>query len=420
LIFFLSALVIIGQTSLPVVNKVLGTNFAPPEDVEFSYNSIQIYVGIILALLTAITQYLKYKSTESGYFWKKMFMPLGIAVVLGTLFTIFGTVDYTKKGPVFQGSIWLAIVLSIYAIVANLLYIWIGIKGNLRNAGGSIAHVGFGMVLLGILISSSNKEVISNNLMGVPAPLGEGENPRENLTLVKDMPSNMTRYTLIYEGDSAHPKKQLWYYKIRFKSTDGKEEFLLTPNAFVNYKGNEGLMANPDSKQYWDHDVFTYITSIPNPENAADTTSFKKYIGKTGDTIFYSKGFIIIDSVRVKEKIPEEIFGKGGKLYETPLRIEAKTGSSYKLTSRAALAKGEWISIADTLTAESLMIQLQKVNDNSSVELGIKESDALLKYVTLKAYKYPFIKLLWYGVWLTAFGLLLSMLQRIRMNRKMA
>lgn len=420
LIFFLSALVIIGQTSLPVVNKVLGTNFAPPEDAEFSYNSVQIYVGIILALLTAITQYLKYKSTESSYFWKKMLIPLGITILLGTLFTVFGTVDYTKKGPVFQGSIWLAIVLSIYAIVANSLYIWTGIKGNLRNAGGSIAHVGFGMVLLGILISSSNKEVISDNLMGVPAPLGEGENPRENLTLVKDMPSKMTRYTLTYEGDSAHPKKQLWYYKIRFKSIDGKEEFLLMPNAFVNYKGNEGLMANPDSKHYWDHDVFTYITSIPNPENAADTSSFKKYVGTIGDTIFYSKGFIIIDSIRIKENIPEEIFGKGGKLFETPLRVQAMTGSSYKLTARTALAKGEWISIADTLTAENLIIQLQKINPNNAVEIGIKESDALLKYVTLKAYKYPFIKLLWYGVWITAFGLLLSMIQRIRLNRKMA
>lgn len=50
------------------------------------------------------------------------------------------------------------------------------------------------------------------------------------------------------------------------KSNDGKEDFILSPNAFVNYKGNEGLMANPDSRHYWDHDVFTYITSIPNPE----------------------------------------------------------------------------------------------------------------------------------------------------------
>jgi cytochrome c-type biogenesis protein CcmF len=43
-------------------------------------------------------------------------------------------------------------------------------------------------------------------------------------------------------------KRPLWFYYIRFKSKDGKEEFVLKPNAFVNYKGNEGLMANPASK----------------------------------------------------------------------------------------------------------------------------------------------------------------------------
>jgi cytochrome c-type biogenesis protein CcmF len=51
------------------------------------------------------------------------------------------------------------------------------------------------------------------------------------------------------------------------------------------------------------------------------------------------------------------------------------------------------------------------------VQLGIKQSDSILKYVTLKAYKYPFIKLLWYGIWITAFGLLLSMYNRIKKNR---
>lgn len=61
-------------------------------------------------------------------------------------------------------------------------------------------------------------------------------------------------------------QKQLSYYKVRFKSKDGKEEFVLTPNSFVNYKGNEGLMSNPDARHYWNHDVFTYITSISNPD----------------------------------------------------------------------------------------------------------------------------------------------------------
>jgi len=418
LVFFLSAIVIIGKTSLPVFNKIFGTNIAPPEDAEFAYNSIQIYVAIIMAALTAVSQYLKYKDTSGNYFWKKILIPSIITLILSALFIVFGDIDYNKKGPVFQGSIWLAVVCSIYTIVANAGYIWLGLKGNLKLSGGSISHVGFGMVLLGILISSSNKEILSNNIGGIPAPLAEGEDPRENLTLVKDMTANMGRYSLTYEGDSAHPKKQQWYYKVRFKSNDGKEEFVLLPNAFVNYKGNEGLMANPSAKHYWDHDVFTYITSIPNPENEKDTSSFKPFTRKTGDSLFYSRGFIIIQDVKPKDSILEELFGADGTLYEVPLKIYSKTGSTYSVTSRLANAKGEWFAIPDTITSESLVLQLQKVNPDKTIEMGVKESSAVLKYVTLKAYRFPFIKLLWYGVWITAIGILISMVRRIQLNRK--
>ena len=59
LVFFLSALVIIGKTSIPVVNKILGTKMAPPEKAEFSYNQIMVFIAIIIAVLTAVTQYLK-------------------------------------------------------------------------------------------------------------------------------------------------------------------------------------------------------------------------------------------------------------------------------------------------------------------------------------------------------------------------
>ncbi len=114
----------------------------------------------------------------------------------------------------------------------------------------------------------------------------------------------MGKYWVTYESDSAHPKKQLWFYNIRFKSKDGKEEFVLQPNAFVNYKGNEGLMANPSSRHYWDHDVFTYITSLPNPEKQKDKSVFKPQKMKAGDTIFYSNGYMVLEDVRSKENLP--------------------------------------------------------------------------------------------------------------------
>jgi len=417
LVIFLSALVISSQTSLPVFNKIFGTTLAPPADVEFSYNSIQLYVALILAVLTAISHYLKYQSTSRSYFWKKMLTPALISAVAGALFLIFGEVNYQKKGAVFHYSITLTILFSFYTVIANASYIWVGVKGKIRKAGGPIAHVGFGMVLTGILLSSANKEIISTNINGIPAPLGEGENPQENLTLVQGLPVTMGNYTLTYLKDSAHPKKPLWFYKIQFKNQKEKEDFILTPNAFVNYKGNQGLMANPDARHYWDHDVFTYITSIPDPENQKDTAVFKSYLQQQGDTLFYSNGFMTIDSIQIRDNLPKELFGEEGKLFEVPIRVRSKTGTSYLVTGRAAFVKGQWISLSDTLVSEGLILQLQEASPKGTVRLGIKESDALLKYVTLKAYRYPFVKVLWYGVWLTAIGLLLSMVNRIRKNR---
>lgn len=418
LAFFLSALVIIGKTSLPVFNKIFGTKIAPPENQEFSYNQIQVFVAIIIAVLTAVTQYLKYKSTDNRFFLKKLLIPTLIAAVVASLVLAFGDINYRKESAGFMAAIWVAVACSIYAIVANASYIWIGLKGKLRLSGGSVAHVGFGMVLLGILISSSKKEVLSNNINGIPAPLGSSENPAENLTLVKGLTVDMGKYFLTYEGDSAHPKKQLSYYKVRFKRKDGKEEFVLTPNSFVNYKGNEGLMSNPDSRHYWDHDVFTYITSIANPDKKTDTTSFQSHTIKTGDTVFYSRGFIVLNQIKKRtDSLPEELFGKNGSLEEAKLKVFAKTGTSYNVSPKLVNAKGDILNLADTVTAESLIVQLQKINPDNSAVIGTKESNAVMDYITLKAYKFPFIRLLWYGVVITAAGIIISMVRRIRLQR---
>ena len=216
LVFFLTAIIIIGKTSLPVLNKVLETlhtwfpsvalfdrKIAEPEDPEFAYNSIQVYVAIIIALLTAITQYLKYKDTPSPYFWKRILTPTIIAVIIAGAVLAFGHVNYGIKGPMFQGAIWIAVACSIYSIVANFSYIWVGLKGKLRISGGSISHVGFGMVLLAILITSSKKEVLSHNTSGIMVDFGKesDEKPGENLTLVKGIRTDMGKYWVTYESE---------------------------------------------------------------------------------------------------------------------------------------------------------------------------------------------------------------------------
>ena len=163
LVLFLTAIFITAKTSVPVYNKIFGTSIAQPENVEFSYNKVVILVAIIIGLLSAITQYFKYKKTSSANILKKIAIPTLIAAIITTVITVFYPLTYYKMGAGFLGAAYVALFASIYSVVANAAYIWIGLNGKLKSAGGSVAHFGFALMLVGILISSSNKDKITGN-----------------------------------------------------------------------------------------------------------------------------------------------------------------------------------------------------------------------------------------------------------------
>src|ERR1700744_732051 len=83
LVIFLSAMFIIISTSLPVYNLMMspGKKVNTGDDQTFSYNRIMIFIAILLGLLTAVTQYLKYKGTTREALLKKIAVPTAVALV---------------------------------------------------------------------------------------------------------------------------------------------------------------------------------------------------------------------------------------------------------------------------------------------------------------------------------------------------
>lgn len=422
LILFASALSIIVMTSLPVFNKIAGlfrasdqTIFKPlaiGEDSEYSYNRIQIYVAISLGLLSATVQYLKYKQTSSGSLFRKVGRPGVIALFLSIGVLLFGNINYDVHGSGYLILIIIAIASCIYAVVANLSYIWIALKGNLKLAGGSIAHFGFGLMLLGILISSSKKQTLSLHATALTYTVNVNEKPGENLTLLKGTRTSMGDYWVTYEGDSAHPKKTLWYYKIRFESKNGKEDYTLRPNAFVNYKGSEGLMSNPAAKHYWNHDLFIYVTSVPDPVAKKDTTQFQETIMKEGDTVSYSGGFFVLEKIISKTNITTAGLAANDTASIATIKLFSKNNSAY--TSQPILVKRDQqlFSLPDTVKEANLIFQLNKTGDGN-FEIGIKQPESMIQFVTLKVYRFPFINLLWAGTLIMVGGFSISLKNRI-------
>jgi cytochrome c-type biogenesis protein CcmF len=342
-----------------------------------------------------------------------------VSIALGSAVVVLGNIHYDREGPMYLGAIWLGVACSVYAIIANAAYIWIGMKGKIGVSGASVAHFGFGLVLLGILLSSSKKEVLSYN-KGMPVDFGKDskENPGENLTLIRGLSMPMGKFDVTYLGDSAHPKKQQWYFKVHFKSRTDDEEFTLLPDAFVNYKGNEGLMANPSSKHYIDHDIFTYITSLPNPEKNKDTSTFRPRVVGVGDTVFYSNGYMILDRVVPNPSNETYQFTAKDTALMAEISVFSKEGPQYHARPVFYVKDNNPQYIVDSVISQNLTLAFTQVTTDRKIVLQVKESNTLMKYITLKAYKFPFINVLWIGVIITAIGILMSMIRRIVQNRR--
>ena len=199
--------------------------------------------------------------------------------------------------------------LRVYMLrLANAGYIWTGLKGKLKVAGASVGHIGFGVFLVGILISSSKKEILSINRIN-PLNFGDGNKitgtGMENLTLYHGVRNDMGEYYATYVSDSTINEGKKIYFKIEMEKKDGSDKFILYPDLMRNTKGDQGISNNPDAKHYWNRDIFTYINHSSKLQEGEDTAKFNSSIVKPGDTIFYSNGFMILDKVTLNpEKHP--------------------------------------------------------------------------------------------------------------------
>lgn len=421
LLLFISAVFIIGKTSLPVGNKIFGSKFAPPQEIEYSYNKVLILFSFIIGILTAISQYLKYKQTTRAAFIKSIWLPTIIAAVISFSISVFGNINYNKFGIGFLAAIHFSIFSSVYAATANFMYLFTGVKGKMIKAGASLAHFGFGLVLIGVLISSSKKEVISWNRSGIMVNFGDGstENPAENLTLVKGVATDMGKYMVTYFGDSTNAPDPKHYFKVKFEDKKSGESFILFPDAFVNFRGNGQLMANPDSKHYLHKDVFTYITSLPNPDKNKDTASFIPHVMKPGDTAFYSHGYYVLEGLSRNVTRKNIEANATDSVFAVNITVVSKDSSKYSAEPVLILSGNQVRTVADTVLAQNLVFAFTGA-DKEGLKIGVKESDAVLQYVTLKAYVFPAINVLWLGIIIMTFGSLLAMYNHIQKNRKAA
>lgn len=409
----LSAIQIIFYTSLPVWSplwkKITGSDIAPPADPVSFYNNIQVWFAFIIAMLSGAIQFFKYKKSGMAVVLKRLGLLALIALLLTIMLVIGQKIEHLQ---------YMFFTFAIFfTIIANIFYAINVQKGSIKKAGGAITHFGFGVMLLGVLLSGYKKEIISLDRTGQVHDFGKetfAENAKEsheNVLIFRNTSIPMGPYLVTYLGDSVvENDPPVTYFKVKYERRDPetnelKESFVLYPDAFVNAKGQEGLSANPDAKHYLTHDVFTYVTSISDPNSKSDTSSFKTHTIKEGDSIFLANGYLRF------EGLSRNVTNKGYQSHEGDVAAQAQLtaynidGKMGELQPAYVIRHEEILTVNDTLRDLGIYARINKINpQDNTVEFGIRQRSQQDDYIVMKAMIFPFIGVLWTGIIVMAVG----------------
>lgn len=421
-ILFLSIIHISLVTSIPVWSPlakwISGKEFAPPIDPVSHYNSVQIWVLWFITLISGFALFLKYKNTNLKTLVKKFAIVIGITVALSII------IGYSQEISGWQ--FVLLLFCANFSIVSSAFFA-ISSQKSLKKMGPALSHFGFGVLILGVLITGHKKEVISLNTLGGLLPLGIEDTRKavlesqENVMLYEDVPVAMSDYWATYKGDSVSTDDPRTFYKVLFERKDSAtnkvlESFTLYPDAFVNPKGQEGLSANPSSKHYWNKDIFTYISSTSGkatetPSTIAATDTFKNFKLSKGDTIYLSKAFMIFQGFTTN--ISDNRYAPMTNDIAISAMIDIYTLEG-KINSVNPIyyIRNQAVNYIDDTTAASVgaVVRLGGiVTEEDKANIQIKEIEQHKRWIVLKAIQFPHINLVWAGTILMVLGFLLSM-----------
>ncbi len=315
LVLLFSGILILVSTSLPVYNKIRAF-FEPGfvgnviNDPVPHYNRYQLWIAVFISMISSMTVYLRYGEALWSSRSKMVMKHMAISICLAAIATFL----FSKVMHLYNWQYTLLCFMGFFSIMAHINYLFSILRGKFKLASSAIAHLGFGMMLVGLLASGVNKSTISSSPF-IFKNVFNDEDVNKYIQLIKNKPFFAQGYWMTYESDTLVDR--LRYYTIDFKKTgtsDGEviDQFKLRPNA--NYSNDFSKVAafNPDTKHYIFKDIFSCIVSlaptkqdVETAQKFEDSLTYTIYEAYIGDTVQTKSNYFVIKGLNFAPKHKE-------------------------------------------------------------------------------------------------------------------
>lgn len=296
LVLLFSGVLITYSTSLPVINKIIGS-FNPDyegrviQDVIGHHNKYQLWTGVFIAILSSFPVFLRYGGVNWDSIKTKFLIRISLSVVISVLLT-FITSLWLKY---YSWQFALLTFAGLFTMITNLDFLVNKTKGKIKLAWASLAHLGFGMMIVGTVASGLNQKAISTNPF-VFSKIFSDEDVKKYVQLIKGKTLFSEGYLITYVSDTLVEEARERKYTINFKKLNDSmeivESFNLFPNAVYSNDFSKVAAFNPDTKHYFHKDIFTCVVGLPpalqSNENAKaieDSLKFTSYVLPERDTL---------------------------------------------------------------------------------------------------------------------------------------
>lgn len=439
-------------TSIPVYNRIIElfgshSNLAPPANqIEF-YSKFQLWFAVAIALVSGTAQFFWWNKMDKEKLKKELLTPLLISLI------VFALVIAIAK--IYNPTYLILTLCGVYLIVSNTKFLLSTLKVNPNLSGGAIAHIGVGLMLIGIMFSAGYSKVVSLNNSGLIVNKEMGtEFNRDNLLLFINETKSMAGYDIeyrsenlelrskngyvrkndieptsdpylviankdiVYQGKKLYNAKDTFdiypentFYEIEMRK-DGKIAATLYPRIQIN-PAMGGFLASPDIKKNFGRDIYTHVSAMMNREEEPSWSKPEEIKVKIGQQFFVNDYVAVLESMDRINNIEGIDLSTEDVAVKARIKLQGEHESFYAEPIFLIRNKIDVARIPAEINDLGVRIALLNIFPQTN-EFLLGTSSRQKDWVVIKALEKPYINILWLGTGILMIGFGIAAVRRIR------